>query len=169
MEDVQITKNFRLSQLLHSDTATRNHIEEQFNPSLEVVDNLTHLAINILQPLRNALLEDFFVTCAYRCQKVNHAVGGVDNSQHLCGILNKAKEAAADCVYSKGNTLLAKTVLVHNIPFDQMILEGGSLEKPNWIHLSWGRGRNEILRADFSSGKVVYSLLTREQVLQIKT
>jgi hypothetical protein len=156
--DKHITENFTLMQLLHSDTATRNHIEEQFNPSNEIVENLTGLAVNILQPLRNKIGKDFFITCAYRCAKVNASVGGAATSQHLTG-------EAADCVFNDGNAKLAKAVLDAELPFDQMILEGGTLQKPNWVHISYSpKNRRQILRADFTTGKAVYTTLTKEQI-----
>jgi zinc D-Ala-D-Ala carboxypeptidase len=159
MENIQFTKDFDLIKLTHSDTATRNHIVEQFMPVESVRENLKALAINILQPLRDALGDDFFISCAFRCPAVNKSVGGAETSQHLTG-------QASDNIYPKGNLYLAKTVLTHNLPFDQMILEGGTLVKPNWIHLSYSpRNRREILRADFSSGKAVYSVLTKQQVI----
>lgn len=159
MTDIQITPNFKLSQLLHSDTATRNNIVEQFLPSQEVVDNLKHLAINILQPLRDKLQKDFFITCAYRCAAVNKAVGGAMTSQHLIG-------QAADCVFGDGNLALAKAIINSELPFDQIIIEGGTISKPNWIHVSYSdRNRREILRADFRKGTAIYSHLTKQQIL----
>jgi len=159
MNDIQITPNFKLSQLLHSDTATRNNITEQFTPTQDIIDNLKHLAINILQPLRDKLQKDFFITCAYRCPAVNKAVGGAATSQHMIG-------QAADCILADGNMILAKEIINANLPFDQMIIEGGTMAKPNWIHVSYSdRNRREILHADFSTGTAVYSHLTTEQIL----
>jgi len=161
MDNIQFTKDFDLVKLTHSDTATRNHIIEQFQPSASIIENLKALAVNILQPLREALGADFFISCAFRCPAVNKAVGGAETSQHMTG-------QASDNIYPKGNLYLAKTVLTHDLPFDQMILEGGTLVKPNWIHLSYSpRNRREILRADFSSGKAVYTPLTKQQVLSL--
>ncbi len=157
--DIQITKDFTLRQLTHSDMGVRNHFDEQFNPSQSIIDDLTQLAKNILQPLRDSLGENFFIPCAYRCPRVNKAVGGAATSQHLLG-------QASDNIYSKGNIILAKKIIELNLPFDQLIIEGGTLSKPNWIHVSHSaRHRKEILRADFSTGKAVYTKLTGEQII----
>jgi zinc D-Ala-D-Ala carboxypeptidase len=158
---MKFTKDFDLVRLTHSDTATRNHIEEQFNPPPSVVANLNLLANKILQPLKDGM-GDFFVTCAYRCPAVNKTVGGAASSQHLVG-------EAADLVLTNGaNITIAKKILELNLPFDQMIIEGGTLAKPNWIHVSYsGRNRRQILRADFTTGTAVYTVLTKEQIIAI--
>lgn len=161
MTNLSFTKDFDLIRLTHSDTATRQHIAEQFAPPKSVIDNLKALAVNILQPLKDGLGEDFFITCAYRCPALNKVVGGAATSQHIIG-------QASDNVYSKGNIILAKKVLKLNLPFDQMIIEGGaSIKQPAWIHLSYSeRSRRQILRADFTKGTAIYSTLTKEQILK---
>ena len=47
-----------------------------------------------------------------------------------------------------------------NLPFDQLIWEFGTNEKPDWVHVSYKKGgpqRGQILRAvRNSAGKTVY-------------
>lgn len=166
MQNIQFTEDYDLSRLTHSDTATRLNIKEQWEPPRAVIDNLTQLAKNILQPLNNALGCDYYIPSAYRCARVNKLVGGASSSQHLLG------QASDNILTIKGvnkNLWMAQTVLNAHLPFDQMILEGGTILKPRWIHLSYSnRNRRQILQADFSSGKAVYSVLNPEDVLNAK-
>ena len=49
-----------------------------------------------------------------------------------------------------------------NLDFDQMIAEGGdSIENMKWLHVSYkiSGNRKQMLKADFSGGKVKYSKL----------
>lgn len=80
---MQLTKNFTLAEMLRSQTATRNNIKEQFNPPKSVIDNLTLLCENVLQPLRDNICKAISVSSGYRNPKVNKAIGGATNSQHL--------------------------------------------------------------------------------------
>ena len=75
---VMITKNFTLSELVASDTATRMGIDN--SPDEEVVKKLRLLATSILQPLRDRYGKPITVTSGYRCSKLNKAVGGVSTS-----------------------------------------------------------------------------------------
>lgn len=73
-----ITKNFTLSELVASDTATRMGIDN--SPDEEVEKKLRLLATSILQPLRDRYGKPITVTSGYRCSKLNKAVGGVSTS-----------------------------------------------------------------------------------------
>lgn len=164
--DIQFTKNFSLLQMLHSDTATRNHYEEQWQPTQEIINNLRELAVRTLQPLHDYLMHEWFITCAYRCPRTNTAVGGANTSQHLLG---QASDNVLTINGRNENLLLAQAVLKSGVPFDQLLIEGGTLLLPSWIHLSNSpRNRRQVLYADFSSGKAVYSSLTPAQVLNAK-
>ena len=109
------------------------------------------------------LFPDLNLSSGYRCIKVNRLIGGADSSQHTkmeAGDLESAKQ---------GNITIAKTALTMGLVFDQMIIEFGTLQKPSWIHLSYKKegNRGQILRADASTGKTVYTILTKAEVLAI--
>lgn len=131
MIDRQLTQNFKLSEFIDSPTATRKGFTEQYNPSEDVVASIESLVINLIQPLRNLLPNGIIaISSGYRCKRVNDAVGGKDNSQHLLG-------DAADCSYYengvKNNKKLLKTLISSSLVYDQAIEE----YQGSWIHLSY--------------------------------
>jgi hypothetical protein len=79
--EMRLSKNFTLAEL----TAT-SHGKLQDAPSLEVIQNLQHLCIHVLQPLRDAIGRPVYITSGYRSAKLNARVGGVKNSYHLRGL-----------------------------------------------------------------------------------
>ena len=50
IEDKQLSKNFSLYEFLHSQAASRFKVTEQFEPPQEVVNNLTNLCREAIQP-----------------------------------------------------------------------------------------------------------------------
>lgn len=132
-----IISNFTLAEFLRSDMAARNHIDN--TPSWDVVRNLEHLVLNVLQPLRDAWGKPIIVTSGYRCPLLNKAVGGVVNSQHMTG-------QAADIVPQGRNPAdirrLFQMVQKLNLPFDQLINEHNF----SWVHVSWSATpRHQVL------------------------
>jgi len=146
---MQLTKNFTLAEFLRSQTATRLNIEEQFNPPQEVIDNLTILCKKVLQPLRDKIRKAVSVSSGYRCFKVNKAIGGATNSQHLKG-------QAAD-ISAGGFTpeQLYQRIKTSDIVFDQLIQEFDQ-----WVHVSYNpvakNNRRQCLRAVKQNGKTKY-------------
>lgn len=77
-------KYFTISELTHSTKAKELHIDN--TPfSYEVVDNLTNLTNNLLDPIREMWGKPLHVNSGYRCPALNKAVGGKPTSQHLKG------------------------------------------------------------------------------------
>ena len=70
---VRLSKNFALSELTKSATAERLGVDN--TPNLYHLVNLTHLAINILQPVRDQF-GVITINSGYRGPKLNAAVGG---------------------------------------------------------------------------------------------
>lgn len=159
---MKLTQNFTLDELLASQTATRYGIKEQFEPPQSIIENLTLLCTYILQPLRDEL-GPLKLSSGYRSPKVNERVGAKSTSQHCKG-------QAADCNFVvngvEDNMQIVKKVLELNLPFDQMILEFGTDDKPAWIHLSYDRlrQRGNILRAKLYQGKTHYTTLFKEDL-----
>ena len=82
--DLQISKNFRLSEFLRSASAENNNIHQQYTIDLNVLTNIIYLTSSLLQPLRD-YVGPISITSGYRCAEVNAIVGGAKTSQHLFG------------------------------------------------------------------------------------
>ncbi len=121
--------NFTLSELIKSDTAIRNNINNM--PDIKSLDNLLNLIFYVLQPLREKANRPIIISSGYRCKKVNELVGGKDNSQHLCGkaadfkISGMSIAAAIDFIKKSG------------IEYDQLINE-----YDRWVHISYSKDNN---------------------------
>ena len=136
MDKNKVTKNFTLSELVASDTATRMGIDN--SPDDKATANLRLLATSILQPLRDKYGKPITVTSGYRCKALNKAVGGVSTSQHLKG---EAADLVTDDVKALFN-LAKKMVEGGQIQVGQLIDEYG-----RWVHISLPdkKHKNQIL------------------------
>lgn len=85
---MKLSKNFDLEEFIYSETADAKGIDN--TPDGEVIYNLTALVTDLLQPLRSLYGKPIHINSGYRCDDLNEAVGGVDESQHRKG-------QAADC------------------------------------------------------------------------
>lgn len=144
----QLTKNFTLGELL----VTRKPFPNI--PNVREKGNLKLLAVNVLQPVRDLLGVPVTVNSAFRSDRVNKAVGGVDNSQHRLGF-------AADIVPKGLDIDLAFRVIVNsNIPYDQIIIETDG-DGNRWIHISYnpngGRRQKLVATWDYSKNKMKYT------------
>jgi len=148
----QLSKNFSVKELTKSSTATRLGIDN--TPSIEQTINLTHLAINVLQPVRDHH-GSTTVSSGLRVLELNRAVGSSDTSQHM-----KGEAADMECP-GVDNLELAKW-MAENLEFDQIILEGYEEGDTNsgWIHVSFkadGSNRKKLTTATFINGKAKYT------------
>ena len=142
---MQLTKNFSLSEMLRSDTASRLHLNN--DPPETAVINLKLLAEHVLQPLRDAYGKPIIVSSGFRSQALNKAINGAKNSQHMLG-------QAADIVprYQPGWTdqqrrqecqRLFELIRSLSLPFDQLIDE----KNFSWVHVSYEeRNRRQVLK-----------------------
>ncbi|MBQ6279096.1 MAG: peptidase M15 [Muribaculaceae bacterium] len=120
-------KYFTIEELTRSTTARLRNIDN--TPSQQVIENLTALVDNVLDPLREAWGKPIRVNSGYRCQALNKAVGGVPASQHMRG------EAADITAGSRdANRQLYSLLRGLNLPVDQAINEHDF----QWIHVSYG-------------------------------
>ena len=123
---LQISPNFKLRDISSSAVVTKNRIVhlQHGNTEQQIIDNLSVLANNVLEPIK-AQYPNMFVTSAFR--------RGNGTSQHERG-------QAADMQFSgvaKSDYLDIATWIRENVPHDQLILEfkntGTGLP---WIHIS---------------------------------
>lgn len=82
--DIMLTPNFSLSEFVYSKTARRLKIKEQYYLPFQVVENIENLCVNVLQPLRNKVGR-IDISSGYRCDRLNKALKGSINSQHMTG------------------------------------------------------------------------------------
>jgi len=151
--NLALSADFKLWEFVVSTTADQNGIKNL--PNQPEVAHLRLLCQKILQPARNALGPPK-ITSGFRSDKLNKLVGGAENSDHRLGY-------AADIIpYEVETRKLAEWVALNCRKFDQIILEFGTLKKPNWIHLSIApANRKQILRATYKNKKVIYQSINK--------
>ena len=128
--------------MTRSNTAARLDIDN--TPTDKVWQNLLALVTNVLDPLRLAWGRPIKVSSGYRCPKLNKAVGGASQSQHIYG---QAADIHSLTDHPDDNMALLKCLIESNLPFDQLICEyPDKLGRPNWIHVSFSpRNRRQML------------------------
>lgn len=142
---MKLSKNFSLEELCHSLTADNHGINN--TPNAEAKAALKRLCVEVLQPIRNAWGKPIKVTSGYRCPKLNAAVGGVKNSQHILG---QAADIQATAFADNVKLFRCIERLVKNgtIKCGQIIWEYGTKANPNWVHVSLprqGKKNNQFL------------------------
>lgn len=134
--------HFTIEELYASATAKRLGIDNK--PNVQQVINLVYLAAYVLEPLRVAMNEPIKIGSGFRCQKLNKAVGGVYNSQHMKG---QAVDLCIDGDLEKGKRWF--NYIKDHLPFDQLIMEHNS-KGTYWVHVSFvfkdfGKNRHQVI------------------------
>ena len=138
---MQLTENFTLEEMYHSNTAESKGIDNM--PNEEVTENLKALCENVLQPVRDKIGKPITVNSGYRCEELNKAVGGVKSSQHC-----KGQSADLTLGSRAENEKLFDTIVQmqkdKELVFDQLLDESDYA----WVHVSYkasGKNRNQVL------------------------
>ena len=139
---VPVTMHFTIEELYASATAKAKGIDN--TPNVQQMINLVYLAAYVLEPLRMAMDEPIKIGSGFRCQKLNKAVGGVYNSQHLKG---QAADLCIDGDIAKGKRWF--NYIKDHLPFDQLIWEHNS-KGTYWVHVSFvfpdfGKNRHQVI------------------------
>ena len=86
---MQLTEHFNLKEFTRSSTAKARGINNTLSPTAEadlsVIRNLKNLCVLVLEPLREHISRPLVISSGYRSPRLNAAVGGAANSQHLSG------------------------------------------------------------------------------------
>ena len=145
-----LSPNFTLAELTRSDYALRMGLDN--TPPAVLIESLRELAIEVLEPVRTLLGgRPIHTNSGYRSPAVNQGIGGSPTSQHMKG------EAADIEVPHISHKDAIRFIIASEIPYDQIIWEGGDR---GWIHISHAIGRpqrKQALTAVFPNGKAVYS------------
>ena len=124
-------KYFTIAELCKSDTADKQGIDNRLPK--ELLTNVQRLISEVLDPLREWYGKPIYINSGYRCEALNKAVGGVDNSYHLTG-------CAADIdVNSHEENGKLFEYIKENLPFTELGWEGGG----RWVHVALVPGREE--------------------------
>lgn len=90
-------KHFLFSDFIKSDVASQMGIDNRITDA-RYVANIYSLVDNVLDPLREIIDVPIYINSGYRCGRLNRALGGSNNSQHMRGL-------AADISFSKNEHL----------------------------------------------------------------
>ena len=141
--NVPVTMHFTMEELYRSDTAKAKGIDNK--PSVQQMINLVYLCAFVLEPLRVAMKEPIKIGSGFRCERLNKAVGGVYNSQHLKG---QAADLCIDGDIQKGRKWF--NYIKNHLPFDQLIWERNPKTGNYWVHVSFvfpdfGKNRYKVI------------------------
>ena len=127
---IRISKHFTLEEMCHTSQPFDN------TPSVQQIINLCFGVHNILEPLRNLLEKPIIINSGFRSKKVNEAVGGVSNSQHLQGLAADIRVCHAD--------IQRVFYILKALKHCDQVLGGRS-----FVHISWkvdGSPRQEYIQ-----------------------
>ena len=135
--------NFTYEELVNSPTANRLKINN--TPNKQQKESLRKLAVEILQVIRDEYGKPIIVTSAFRCDKLNKAVGGAKNSQHTKGEAADIRSVSDSIKDNKEIfDLILRLQKEGKIKFGQLIDEYNY----NWVHVSLpriGKTNNQVL------------------------
>lgn len=152
--EIQLSKNFKLTEFENSETARVRGIDNRI--PFDKVRRIRALVSDVLQPIRDMIQIPIYISSGYRSLRLNYAVKGATNSQHV-------RAEAADIYINKDNpgrwslwdvfNLIAK-----HTDFDQLIWEMRA-DGSKWIHVSYTTrrdNRNQCLGT--KDGKTYYKI-----------
>jgi len=133
---MQLTKDFSLSEMTNSRTATANNIQNV--PNDEQIANLRALCVQVLQPARDKIGRAITINSGFRSLALNSILSKASStSQHLQG-------EAADITMSDKNSNMELFAIIRDLGnYDQLIDE----KNFSWIHVSWKRAGNNRKQA----------------------
>ena len=126
----KVTMHFTIEELYASATSKAKGIDNK--PGVQQMINLVYLTAYVLEPLRVAMNEPVPISSGYRCPRLNEAVGGVRNSQHMTG---QAADLSIGGDRAKGRKWFE--YIKNHLPFDQLIWERNPRTGSEWVHVSF--------------------------------
>jgi uncharacterized protein YcbK (DUF882 family) len=132
---MNLSQHFTLEEMTKSQTGLRKGIDN--TPGQKEIDNLKQLCEHVLEYIRIRFGKPVTINSGYRSTKLNKAIGGAKNSQHMTG-----QAADIEIVGIDNKTLFSW--IKDNMEFDQLILEYYKEGVPDsgWVHVSWNSNGN---------------------------
>ena len=142
---MNLSANFKLSELIKSETATRLDLDN--TPNEEQIESLRLLCENILQPVRDHFGKPVKISSGFRAPAVNQATGGSATSDHCRG-------QACDFEIDGLSNPDVATWIMENLTYSQLILEFYVQGQPNsgWIHCSFNP--EKLIKQELTAVKV---------------
>lgn len=138
-----ITLNFKISELIYSETSIKYGIDNM--PNASQLDNLLRLIVFCLQPLRDKLNKPMIITSGFRNPQVNRLVGGVSNSGHLNGT------CADFIVYDMTTKQVYEFIKKSGIKYTQLIDEHSG--RASWVHIQYDKNNLKCENLLYNNGK----------------
>lgn len=148
-------ENFRYREFIRSDTAIRLGIDN--TPTDDHWENIEKLAVNILQPVREALGR-IRITSGYRSPELNIAIGGSKYSNHCRG-------EASDIESGEDVSLIELLEWVYNnTQFRTLIAE--YFDSDGWVHVDYRKGKN-LKRLRLKDKNHNYKIVTLDYIKEL--
>lgn len=150
---MKISKHLSLAEVVRSETAKRNGIDN--TPTAEHLENFKLLAEKVFEPIRAHFKVPIHISSGYRSQALNKFIKGSASSQHCKG---EAIDIDMDGSSSGVTNKMVFDFIVDNLDWDQIIHEFGTDATPDWVHVSYTKGKNrkQKLKAVRTNGKTSY-------------
>lgn len=160
-----ISKHISYEEATYSNTAKRLGIVNK--PTFLQLVRMKLIALCIFEPLREYFKVPIHVSSMFRSLRLNKAIKGAKNSQHLAN-----NGAAMDLDADKYGGITNEDIFNYikdNLEFDQLIAEFELNGQPKWIHVSYKAvdNRREILIATKVKNKTKYIPYTKEDYERI--
>ena len=153
---MKISPHLNLAEITRSDTAKRHGIDN--TPSAEHLENFKLLADKVFEPIREHFKTPIFISSGYRSKALNSFIKGSASSQHCTG---QAIDIDMDGSNGEVTNRMVFDFIKNKLDFDQLIWEFGTDFNPDWVHVSYVKGKNrkQKLKAIRTSGKTTYLAL----------
>ena len=150
---MKISTHLNLAEVTRSDAAKRHNIDN--TPTAEHLENFKLLAEKVFEPIRTHFGVPIHISSGYRSQALNKFIKGSASSQHCKG---EAIDIDMDGSSSGVTNKMVFDFIVANLEWDQIIHEFGTDENPDWVHVSYTKGKNrkQKLKALRTNGKTSY-------------
>jgi zinc D-Ala-D-Ala carboxypeptidase len=150
---MKISPHLNLAELTRSETAKRNGIDN--TPTAEHLENFKLLADKVFEPIREHFKTPIFISSGYRSKELNELIKGSATSQHCKG---QAIDIDMDGGNGEVTNRMVFDFIKNKLDFDQLIWEFGTDFNPDWVHVSYVKGKNrkQKLKAIRFGGKTSY-------------
>ena len=150
-----LSKHISMREAVYSITAKRLGLNN--DPSDEHLESMSKVANKVFEPLREFVNGPIKINSFYRGPELNKAIGGSSKSQHC-----KGQAIDIDDTFGHATNAEMYEFIKENLDFDQMIWEFGTIENPNWVHVSYvspEENRKRCLKAYKDNSKTKYMVI----------